>query len=482
MSQKNETPALLVALIVTILLIGGGIWFLLRSLNLGGVLQQPSGPTATIPGGSGSPTNPGALNTNQGIAQRLSTGDRILFPDGATSQKGLAMQSIANGNYEMAVAELEASLQENRNDPEALIYLNNARIGGGDAYTIAVSVPAEAATNQALELLRGVAQAQGNINDTGGINGVPLRVAIAIDNDEQETVTQVAEALTQDSSVLGVIGHFSSGSSLAAAPIYEDAGLPMVSPTSTSVQLSGQGQYVFRTVPSDRFTATTLSRYLINNLQQGNAAVFFNGESDYSLSLKNEFSTALLTDGGQILSEFDVSAGGFEAATTAVQQAQQQGADVLVLLTNTATLEQALEVIAVNGQQLPLLGGDSLFNPSILEMGGQNALDMVVAVPWVIQTNAESDFATESRQLWGGDVNWRTAMAYDATIALSEALRVDPSRDGVAQTLIDPSFAAEGATGTIRFLPSGDRNQPMQLVRVAPSGRTGFGYAFEPVN
>jgi branched-chain amino acid transport system substrate-binding protein len=480
MSQKNETPALLVALIVTLLLIGGGIWFLLRNLNLGGVLQQPSSPTATIPGGSDGSTNPGTPNSNRGIAQRLSSGDRILFPDGATLAKGLAVQAIAEGNYDVAVAELETSLQENRNDPEALIYLNNARIGGASAYTIAVSVPAEAATNQALELLRGVAQAQGDINDAGGINGVPLRVAIALDNDEQSTVTQVAEALTQDPDVLGVIGHFSSGSSLAAAPIYEDAGLPMVSPTSTSVQLSGQGQYVFRTVPSDRFTATTLSRYLINNVQQGNAVIFFNGESDYSLSLKNEFSTALLTDGGQILSEFDVSVGGFDA-TPAVQQAQQQGADVLVLLTNTAMLEQALDIIAVNGQQLPLLGGDSLFNPTILETGGQNALGMVVAVPWIIQSNAASEFASESRQLWGGDVNWRTAMAYDATIALSAALRVDPSREGVAQALIDPSFVATGATGTIRFLPSGDRNQPMQLVQVLPSDRTGFGYAFEPV-
>ncbi|MEO1146723.1 MAG: ABC transporter substrate-binding protein [Cyanobacteria bacterium J06638_22] len=481
MSQKNETPALLVALIVTLLLIGGGIWFLLRNLNLGGVLPQPSSPTATIPGGSDPPTNPNTPTTsNSAIAQRLSIGDRILFPDGATPAKGLAVQAIAEGNYEMAIAELETSLQDNRNDPEALIYLSNARIGEAAAYTIAVSVPAEAATNQALELLRGVAQAQMAVNEAGGINGVPLRVAIAIDNDEQSTVTQVAEALTQDSRVLGVIGHFSSGSSLAAAPIYEEAGLPMISPTSTSVQLSGQGQYVFRTVPSDRFTATTLSRYLINNLQQGNAAIFFNGESDYSLSLKNEFSTALLTDGGQILSEFDVSAGGFDA-TAAVQQAQQQGASVLVLLTNTATLEQALDVIAVNGQQLPLLGGDSLFNPTILETGGQNALGMTVAVPWVIQSNAESEFAIASRQLWGGAVNWRTAMAYDATTALSAGLSVDPTRDGLTQALKDPSFSVEGATGTIRFLPSGDRNQPMQLVQVTPSDRTGFGYAFEPV-
>lgn len=486
MAQKNETPALIAALLVTLLLIGGGIWFLLRSLNLAGVSPSPTPTVAVTPGTAGgtegtSPPGPEAngSSANQPVAQRLSTGGQLLFSANATPEKQAAVQAIANGDYATAVSNLEASLQQNRNDPEALIYLNNAQIGDGQAHDIAVSVPANAATNQALELLRGVAQAQTEINQAGGINGVPLRVQIATDNDDVETVQAVADALVR-SSALAVIGHFSSSSSLAAAPIYNQAELPMISPTSTSVQLSGQGEYVFRTVPSDRFTATTLSRYLINNLQRGNAAVFFNGQSDYSQSLKNEFSTALLTDGGQILSEFDVSAGGFDAAS-AMQQAQQQGADVVALLTNTGTLDQALDVIAINRQQLPLLGGDSLFNPQVLQIGGQNAVGMVVAVPWVIQANAQSEFATMSRNLWGGDVNWRTAMAYDATIAISEALRRDPSRDGIAAAFQAADFAVQGATGTVRFLPSGDRNQPMQLVEVEPSDRTGFGYAFTPV-
>ena len=66
----------------------------------------------------------------------------------------------------------------------------------------------------------------------------------------------------------------------------------MVSPTSTSVQLSSLGNAVYRTVPSDRFTASALSRYMLTTLQKQNAAVYYNSESSYSKSLKEEFTTS----------------------------------------------------------------------------------------------------------------------------------------------------------------------------------------------
>ena len=106
---------------------------------------------------------------------------------------------------------------------------------------------------------------------------------------------------------------------------------------------------------------------------------------------------------------------------------------------------------------------------------------MVVAVPWILGDNTQSDFVQTSRQLWGGDVNWRTAMAYDATIALAEALRNAPTRAGVVDTLKTPGFQVDGATGTVQFLPSGDRNQAMQLVEVERGDSTSFGYQFTAI-
>jgi branched-chain amino acid transport system substrate-binding protein len=159
----------------------------------------------------------------------------------------------------------------------------------------------------------------------------------------------------------------------------------------------------------------------------------------------------------------------------------KRGAEVLVLATNTPTLDQALQVIRENRGDRPVLGGDSLFNIRVLEDGQRDAEGMVVAVPWVISSNSQSEFVADSRDLWGGDVNWRTAMSYDAIQVLIEGLSRNPSRQGIQQTLSEPNFEVEGATGTIRFLSSGDRNQPMQLVVVEPGGRAGLDYDFVAV-
>jgi branched-chain amino acid transport system substrate-binding protein len=95
-------------------------------------------------------------------------------------------------------------------------------------------------------------------------------------------------------------------------------------------------------------------------------------------------------------------------------------------------------------------------------------------------SNPNAPFAQESQQLWGGDVNWRTAMAYDAAMTLVQGLKSGGDRQAVLQTIARPGFAFQGATGTVKFLPSGDRNQPMQLVVVEAGGRSGYGYDFVP--
>jgi branched-chain amino acid transport system substrate-binding protein len=474
MSQKNETLPLVLSLLVTALLLGAGFWWFGRNIGSGGSGTGQGGP----PSIGSSPTQGGSTGR---VGDRLSTGERLLFPEGASPQKQAALQALANRDYQRAIADLEASLQSNRNDPEALIYLNNARIGDQDSYTIAVAVPTATSANSALEILRGVAQAQDEVNRAGGLDGVPVKVMIVNDDNSPDVTPQVADALVKDRSVLGVIGHFGSDATLAAAPVYEAGQLVMISPTSTSVQLSGAGEYIFRTVPSDRFTAAALSKYMLERLRVQRAAIFYNSQSAYSTSLKNEFTTAVFSDGGQVVGEFDLSAAGFDSVAS-FDQATEQGAEVLVLAANTATLDPALQVVAINRRRLPILGGDSLYNPRVLQVGGESAVGMVVAVPWILLSDPKAPFVQSSRQYWGGDVNWRTAMAYDAAIALMNAISVEKSdRAAIAAYLRSNTDTIEGATGVVRFLPSGDRNQAMQLVEVAP-GTSQFGYNFYPVS
>ena len=98
--------------------------------------------------------------------------------------------------------------------PEALIYLNNAKVGNAPALTLAVIVPISNPNNppkNAIEMLRGAAQAQTVINDRGGINGKPLKLIVIDDSDSDAVATEIANTLTSNinyQEVLAVIGHW----------------------------------------------------------------------------------------------------------------------------------------------------------------------------------------------------------------------------------------------------------------------------------
>ena len=390
---------------------------------------------------------------------------------------------MAQEDYAKAIPLLEESLRNNRNDPEALIYLNNARIGNDPSYTLVASVPIGSNLNVAKEILRGVAQAQDEINENGGIAGKPLIIAIADDRNDEETARQLATTFAQDKSILGVIGHFSSSTTLAAAPIYQDNGLVVISPTSTSVELSGASDYVFRTVPSDRYAGNALVKYLLQTLKQRKAAIVYTSESSYSKSLRNVFKTEALSSGGDVVAEFDFAQSDFNVAGV-VQKARQEGAEALVLFPSSAyldTVNDSLAIIQINNGNLALLGGDSLYRPETLKITGESGKGMVLAVPWHILSQPNSSFPRNATRLWGGDVNWRTALAYDATQALAEAIASNPTRQGIQETLRSGDFKISGASGTVKFLPSGDRDKAVQLVEIQTGDRSSYGVDFVPI-
>lgn len=473
MSQKNETTKLFLALLLTLGLVGVGLWMLDNWLNIN-VASLLTGSNSQNP-------SPGSVS-QESVERLLSRGERWLIPGSVSPEKQAAAEALASENFDEAVSQLETSLQANPNDPEALIYLNNARIGAQEARAIAVVIPASTQVNEANEILRGVAQAQNQVNAAGGVDGVPVRVIVADDRDRPQVAEQVAQALVEEDDILGVVGHFSSSASLAAAPIYQGK-LVMISPTSTSVRLSGKGNYIFRTVPNDRFAANALARYALTQRQARRAVVFFNSNSDYSQSLKDEFTNAMFADGGEVLTEFDLASPTFDPGN-AVESAIAQNADAIMLAPDSAMLDRALQVVAVNRRRLPLLGGDSTYTAKTLQVGGDRAVGMVLAIPWHILGNPQAEFAREATQLWRGEVNWRTALAYDATQALLAGIQSNPSRTGVQQALSSSNFTTPGAESPIRFQPSGDRISAVQLVEVQPSTdtqRSIFGFVFVPI-
>lgn len=414
------------------------------------------------------------------ISKRFSEGGQSLLPN-SSDLKMQGIAAYAQGDYAQAIASLEAALGENRNDPEAFIYLNNARIGEQAAHTLAAIAPVGTTSEIGLELLRGVGQAQQDLNQLIGDNGTPIKILLANDDNDPNLAKSIATELVKRSEVLGVLGHYSSGVTLEAAPIYDQGKLPMVSAVSTSVALSGFSPYVFRTVPSDSFAAAALARYMIDGLNAKKAVLYYDSNSAYSLSLKSEFTTSVFSDGGEVMTEYDLADESLDAEQQ-IALAKSQGADVIMLASSTDTLEPSFDVMAAVNQELPLIGGDDLYHPRALKEGAANAEGLVVAVPWHVLSDPDSQFVTGSRQLWGADVSWRTAMAYDAIASLGTAVMTNPSREGIRTALQEAGFSADGATGDVHFLPSGDRNRAAQLVQIQAGNRSGLGFDFIPID
>lgn len=474
MTKKSELPALIAALVITLGVLGAGGFWVINSL------QRPEGGGAiSLPGQGGD--DPTRGSRGQGGEY---TGEPILAKVvSASKQSGL--DAIAAGDYAAAEDAFSAALAESKNDPESLIYLNNARIGDAEAYTVALALPVnQEFYGAAEEIMRGAAQAQSEINEAGGINGVPLKVILAADSGSADNSFETASALVANSEVLGVVGHYSSDMTLSAAKAYEANGLAVISPTSTAESISDAGDYIFRTVPSDRLAAAALARYVLNDIDKTKAAVFYTGESAYSRSVRSEFTTELLSNGGEVVADFDVAEAGY-GARQALQAAQQAGAEVIMLALTEETANDSIRVLSVNAGNLPVIGGDSLYDFNILKEGQENAVGLTVPVPWHILNYQNSPFVEASRSLWGAAVNWRTVTAYDAVVTLAEAIATaGPDRVAIASAMGDPTFKVEGATSLVKFFPSGDRNQPSQLVTIVKkngAGISGTGYDYEPV-
>lgn len=441
------------------------------------------------------------------LEDHLSCGEESLFGENLLSQKKEGIDAFKEGNYSEAINLLMQARQQKPSDAETLIYLNNARLAEQktDAYTIAVVAPLETRPQLGMEILRGVAQAQDEINRKK-INGKGLRILIADDANKTQQTVNVAEQLVKKPEILGVIGHYTSEMSLAVMKtgIYQRHNLVSISYGSTSTELSPFGltddHVFFRSVPTTQAQAPQLSSYLINENRK-RVVVFYNPASSYSRSLYEQFKLNFTAAGGEILESIDLCVNGF-SADNALEQAQQQGATAIALFPDGQIClgmsdKNTSEILKANGKangtHFPMVGSWVLSRPDTLRSVREQAVGkLVVASPWHRLNSRNPEFIKEAEMLWGRNelwddgVNGVTAMSYDAARVLITALedKSQPSnRVDVQKVLAKPSFKATGATGTISF-NGGDRKEPINvLLKVVPSINCNtYGYSFVPID
>ncbi|BAZ53473.1 TPR repeat-containing protein [Nostoc sp. NIES-4103] len=408
----------------------------------------------------------------------FSQGERTFFIGKGNLYQLLGIDAFKKGDYPEAIEQFKKAKEVDKNDPELLIYYNNAKAHQkGNYFTLAVAVPINARREQATEILKGVAQAQDEFNEKGGLKGQLLNIVITDDNNEQSQAQIVAQELIRDPKVLGVIGHNGSAVSQAALVKYEGAGLAMISPTSTSTKL--KNKVFFRTVNSDIKSGEKLADYAFKiGIKQ--VVIFYKVEDPYSESIREAFTKKFEYKGGKIVRTENLADPTLDASYQVYLSVVQDEADAAIFFPNTELISTVINMARAREQQkipkylgrnLQLLGGDALYGVGFLKQGDKDVEGLIIAIPWFPKESYSKKFAERACKQWGQGISWRTAASYDATVAFLKAISEskNPSRQSVLQKLKSITLPPDRTSGdTLAFQDGEPRNKTPVLVKIVP--------------
>jgi branched-chain amino acid transport system substrate-binding protein len=425
------------------------------------------------------------------LNDNISCGEESLF----TQEKYSAFQT---GQFKDAVDFFTKEINKKPNNPEILVYLNNAKLMQEvrKSYTIAVVIPIKQDDQSTAEaLLRGAAQIQEDFNKKH--KNIGLKIVIVNDDNNPNTVPKLAENLLSKDDIVAVFGHYTSELTKKALPIYQEKKVVVIaSATAKREDILGDQphpeNFLFLIAPSVKFQIPKLIEQLkLATLTNGEkVAIFYTPSSTYSKSAFEEIRKQLDVNGIRIIDK-DVSVPHFTAFSS-LNEVKQQGAKALIFIpdgqVNPNSIKNTLSLIDVNQDQLPMGGLSVLYRTEIL-----NRKDIVkkllLVIYWHPLTSPNQKFIDRAKQLWGtGHINLQTAMSYDGTLVLTKALeKLSPIDSRKKQRLdiqkqLNSLEVKEGASGTISFDEVGDRKEDTsQAFHVVLTKCTKFGAVFVPI-
>ncbi len=328
---------------------------------------------------------------------------------------------------------------------------------------------------------RGLSMAVDETNLAGGILGKKIKL---ITEDTQSKPEEAAMAVTKlifRDRVCAIIGEVSSSRSLAAAPICQDNGVPMVSNASTNPEVTRKGDYIFRVCYIDPFQGEILAKFAYNSLGCRRVAILKDVKNDYSVGLAQYFAEKFQELGGQITGEQAYSEGDtdFKAQLTAVKGAEPDAVIVPGYYTEAALIvKQAREL----NMQMPFIGGDGWDSAKLVEIGGAAMDNTFFSTAYSADdpNPVVQDFVKSYRAIYNESPDAFAVLGYDAGKLLFDAIgragntKGENLRDALAATKNFP-----GVSGVITI--DAERNAQKSIVIIAVSeGQMKFRETINP--
>ena len=217
--------------------------------------------------------------------------------------------------------------------------------------------------------LRGARLAIDDLNAAGGILGRPVELVVEDNRSLPGESATAAKKLISRDKVIALIGECASSRTLEAAPVAQQAGVPLITPASTSPRVTEAGDCVFRMCFADPFQGEVLADYAWKNLGLRRAALLVDAGAPYSVGLAEVFSRAFIALGGEVVASQKYSGGDkdLRAQLTTIRSAHP---DALFLPGYYVEAGLAAQQARELGLKATLLGGDGFEAPQLLEIGG----------------------------------------------------------------------------------------------------------------
>lgn len=279
---------------------------------------------------------------------------------------------------------------------------------------------------------------------------------------------QLARSIVGDSSVVGVVGPAFSGESKNANPIFNEATLPIVTPSATNAQLQNQGWTIFhRMLPNDDVQGPGIAAYLKNDLKAQKVFVI-DDASEYGKGLADTVKSTLgsLVTGTDTI---DTKATDYSATVTKVKAAAPDAVFFGGYYAQAGPLAKQLKD---GGVTATFVSGDGSLDAKFVSLAGDAGNGAVITCPCAPSPDA---FATAYKAKFNTDPGTYAPEAYDSAYAFLSAIAAGKVTRADINTYLK-TIDIPGLTKQIKFDAQGEtaaKNTYVYKVgggKITPSG------------
>ena len=290
------------------------------------------------------------------------------------------------------------------------------------------------------------------------IGGKKVKFELQSEDDQADPKqgTIVAQKLV-DAKVAGVVGHLNSGTTIPASKLYNDAGIPQISPSATAVTYTNQGyKTAFRVMANDAQQGKVLGEFAATKLGAKNIAII-DDRSAYGQGLADEFEKAAKAAGANILArEFtDTSKTDFTAILTSIKGKKP---DLIFYGGMDAQSGPMMKQLKNLGVTAKFLSGDGSQDAEFLKLAGDAAEGAYASSPGVPLDKMPGGkaFSDKYKAKFNTEIQIYAPYAYDAANVIIEAMKKAGSSDPAKYLPALAAITYNGVTGSITFDEKGD--------------------------